>query len=199
MFLFVLIFSLQFSLKGDKMSIVNNSMIYDSRPADVRTAEEECTYDFLQTNNIPFLRIDHSPADTIESCHEIEKYLGAEICKNLFLRNSAKTQFYLLLMVGDKAFVSKDISKKLFSTRLSFASAEDMYAHLKLTPGSVSVMGLLNDINNNVKVVVDSDLLNKEYFCCHPCKNTSTLKFYSQDIFDRFLPATGHEFIVIEV
>ncbi len=181
------------------MNIVTDSKIYNSRPEEKRTPAEECAYDFLAENSISFSRIDHLPADTIESCHEIEKYLGADICKNLFLRNSAKTQFYLLLMCGDKTFVSKDVSKKLCSSRLSFASAEDMEHYLGLKPGSVSILGIINDTENKVKIAVDKDLLSLEFFCCHPCKNTSTLKFRTDDIFNRFIPLTGHEFIITDV
>ncbi len=181
------------------MNIVTDSKIYYSRPEEKRTQAEEITYDFLTENSISFSRIDHLPANTIESCHEIEKYLGADICKNLFLRNSAKTQFWLLLMSGDKTFVSKDISKKLDSTRLSFASAEDMQCYLGLTPGSVSILGIINDTENKVKIAVDKDLLSQEFFCCHPCKNTSTLKFRTEDIFNHFIPLTGHNFVLTEV
>lgn len=181
------------------MNIVVNSKIYNTRPDEKRTHVEETTYDFLNSHDIEFSRIDHLPADTIEACHEIEKYLDAHICKNLFLRNSAKTQFYLLLMCGDKTFVSKEISKKLSSTRLSFASPEDMEHYLGLAPGSVSILGIINDKENAIKIAVDSDLTEMEFFCCHPCKNTSTLKFRTEDIFDTFIPAAGHEYTVIDV
>ena len=181
------------------MNIVVNSKIYNTRPDDKRTPVEEITYNFLDSHDIGYSRIDHLPADTIEACHEIEKYLDAQICKNLFLRNSAKTQFYLLLMCGDKTFVSKDISKKLSSTRLSFATPEDMEHYLGLTPGSVSILGIINDKDNSVKIAVDKDLTEMEFFCCHPCKNTSTLKLRTEDIFDIFIPVAGHEYTVIDV
>lgn len=181
------------------MHIVTDNRIYNSRPDEIRTEAEEKTYRYLSEKNISFSRIDHLPADTIESCHEIEKYLNADICKNLFLRNSAKTQFWLLLMCGDKTFVSKDISKKLNSTRLSFATSDEMEQYLGLTPGSASILGIINDNEKKVKIAVDKDLLDKNYFCCHPCKNTSTLKFKTEDIFDFFIPSTEHEYYIIEV
>lgn len=175
------------------------SAIFTSRPTDKRSDPEEKTYDFLDSYEIPFLRIDHDAANTIAECKEIEKHLGADICKNLFLKNSAKTQYYLLLMSSDKKFASSDISKKIGSTRLSFADEQDMQKMLCVTPGSVSVLSLIFDVNNEVELLIDSDLFNSEYFCCHPCKNTSTLKFKASDIFNKFLPLTGHKFKVINI
>ena len=181
------------------MSVITDTTVYDSKPADKRSEVEESTYDFLEKNNIVFQRIDHNSADTIADCQDIEKFIGAEICKNLFLKNSAKTQYYLLLMDGNKKFDSKIISHQIGSTRLSFASPEDMIEYLGIQPGSVSIMGLINDPENNVRLIIDSSLLKKEYFCCHPCKNTSTLKFKTEDILNNFLPATKHDYIVVHI
>lgn len=173
--------------------------IFSGRPVDKRSETEELTYDFLEKNNISFMRVDHKETKTIEECHEIEQILEADICKNLFLQNSAKNKFYLLLMSGEKRFVSKEISKKLLSSRLSFASDEKLYEFLKIEPGSVSIMGLIHDKDKNVNLVIDSSLLEKTYFCCHPCKNTSTLKFLTKDIINKFISATGHQYVVIDV
>ncbi len=169
------------------------------RPENKRSESEEKTYDFLEKNNIEFYRVDHEETKTIEECHKIEEILNAEICKNLFLQNSAKTSYYLLLMPGEKRFVSKEVSKKLSSSRLSFAPDDKLYEFLKIEPGSVSIMGLIHDKSNNVNLVIDSALLDKPYFCCHPCKNTSTLKFSTDDIINKFISATGHHYTVIDV
>lgn len=181
------------------MSVITDQTVYDSRPADKRSEIEEMTYDFLEKHNIQFTRIDHKPANTIADCHDIEKYMGAEICKNLFLKNSAKTQFFLLLMDGNKKFDSKVISHQIGSTRLSFACEEDMISLLGIHPGSVSVMGLINDSDNAVRLIIDSGLLEKEFFCCHPCKNTSTLKFTTNDIITSFLSATKHDYTAVNI
>ena len=181
------------------MNIIKNTTIYSSRPNEKRSEIEEKTYDFLEKNNISFQRIDHEPANTIADCHNIEEFLGAEICKNLFLKNSAKTQFYLLLMNGDTKFDSKIISRQIGSTRLSFASEEDMISMLGIHPGSVSILGLINDEANAVKLLIDSKLLENKYFCCHPCKNTSTLKFFTDDILNSFLSATKHDYTVVHL
>lgn len=181
------------------MSVITNQTVYDHRPLETRSEIEELTYSFLEKHNIVFKRIDHNPADTIADCHDIEKFIDAEICKNLFLKNSAKTQFYLLLMDGNKKFDSKAISRQIGSTRLSFACEEDMISYLGIHPGSVSVMGLINDTDNEVRLIIDSSLLEKEYFCCHPCKNTSTLKFRTEDIINNFLSATKHDYTVVYI
>ncbi len=181
------------------MSVKINNNIFTGRPDDKRSAIEEITYDFLDYHNIEFCRIDHSSADTIEDCRSIEKVIDAKICKNLFLKNSAKTQYYLLLMDGSKKFDSKVISHQIGSTRLSFADEKDMLIYLKTQPGSVSVLCLINDLCNKIELLIDSDLLDDEYFCCHPCKNTSTLKFLTNDIINKFLPSVNHEFTTVKI
>ena len=174
-------------------------LVLKGRPSDKRCEEEELTYSFLEQNNIDFFRVDHEETKTIEECHKIENILEAQICKNLFLQNSAKTKYYLLLMPGDKRFASSDVSKKLSSTRLSFASDDKLFEFLRIQPGSVSIMGLIHDKGKNVNLVIDSDLLKMPYFCCHPCKNTSTLKFSTDDIINKFISATEHQFTVIDI
>lgn len=181
------------------MNLIKDKTIYSSAPEESRSEVEDKTYSFLKDNNISFSRIDHGEANTIADCREIENVLGAEICKNLFLKNSAKTQYYLLLMDGNTKFDSKVISRQIGSTRLSFADADDMLSMLGIHPGSVSVMGLINDTSNSVSLLIDSSLTEKEYFCCHPCKNTSTLKFSTKDIINRFIPATNHNYTVVNL
>ena len=181
------------------MNLIKDVTIYTSAPVESRSEVEDKTYAFLKEHNISFSRIDHVEANTIAECREIEKVLGAEICKNLFLKNSAKTQYYLLLMDGNTKFDSKVISRQICSTRLSFADTDDMVSMLGINPGSVSVMGLINDTSASVSLLIDSRLLEKEHFCCHPCRNTSTLKFSTNDILNRFIPATNHNYTVVNL
>ena len=147
-----------------------------------RQEREMRTYDLLDSLGIEYERCDHEPAMTMEACEEIDKVLGVSMCKNLFLCNRQKTDFYLLLMPGDKPFRTKELSSQIGSARLSFASGEDMEKYLGLLPGSASVMGLMNDVDREVRLLVDRDLLDSEYFGCHPCVNTSSLKIKSTDI-----------------
>lgn len=175
--------------------------IFTGRPSDVsdRLTREINTYDFLDSLGIEYLRIDHARADTMEACAEIDAALGTAICKNLFLCNRQKTNFYLLLMPGDKPFKTKDLSAELCISRLSFAGAEDMEKYLGLFPGSVSIMGLLNDKDLQVRLVIDKAVLEEEYFACHPCENTSSIKLKTSDLTDKIIPALKHDLTVVEL
>ena len=164
-----------------------------------RLEKEIKVYDFLDSLNIEYERIDHEKADTMELCLEIDKALGCAICKNLFLCNRQKTEFHLLLMPGDKPFKTKDLSAQINSSRLSFADSDAMEKYLGLTPGSVSVTGLINDLNNEVTLLVDKDLLESEFIGCHPNINTSSLKIKTKDIFQKLVPATNHTYQVVEL
>lgn len=169
--------------------------LYNGRPVNEegRLAKEIRTYDLLDTLGIPYQRVDHEAANTMEACEEIDQVLGIFICKNLFLCNHQKTKFYLLMMPGDKPFKTKELSSQIHSARLSFAPESYMEEFLDITPGSVSVMGLMNDTDNQVQLLVDEDVYNSDVLGCHPCINTSSLKISSQDIWEKFLPAVHHE------
>ncbi len=164
-----------------------------------RLAKEMAVYDLLDELHIPYERVDHEEAASIEDCQNVDKLLGIQICKNLFLCNSQKTAFYLLLMPGEKKFLTKDLSKQIGSARLSFAGAEYMERFLNITPGSVSIMGLMNDREHQVKLLIDRDVLKDEYLGCHPCINTSSLKLKMADVLEKFLPYTGHDYTVVEL
>ena len=162
-------------------------------------AKEMAVYDLLDELHIPYERVDHEEASSIEDCQNVDKLLGIQICKNLFLCNSQKTAFYLLLMPGEKKFLTKDLSKQIGSARLSFAGAEYIERFLNITPGSVSIMGLMNDREHQVKLLIDRDVLKDEYLGCHPCINTSSLKLKTADVLEKFLPYTGHDYTVVEL
>lgn len=173
--------------------------LYVGRPEtnDGREEREIRVYDFLDKLGISYYRTDHEKADTMEACYEIDSILDATICKNLFLCNRQKTQFYLLMMPGDKPFKTKEITSQLGCARLSFASEEDMVKYLDIHPGAVSIMGLINDTENKVQLVVDEDILKGEYLGCHPCVCTSSMKLKTEDIMGPFLEAVGHKRIVV--
>lgn len=176
--------------------------IVKGRPttSEGRLEKENRVYDLLDSLGIEYERVDHEEANTMEACAAIDEVLApAVICKNLFLCNSQKTKFYLLMIREDKKFLTKDISKQINSARLSFAPAEFMEQFLDITPGSVSVMGLMNDKENNVTLLVDEDVLKAEYFGCHPCINTSSLKMKVEDVFGPYLKAVNHEYTVVKL
>jgi len=167
---------------------------------DGRLEKEIRTYDLLDSLGIEYERVDHEEANTMEACLAIDEVLApAVICKNLFLCNAQKTKFYLLMIREDKKFLTKDISKQINSARLSFGPAEYMEQFLDITPGSVSVLGLMNDKENNVTLLVDEDVLKAEYFGCHPCINTSSLRLKTADVFGKFLEAVHHEYTVVKL
>ncbi len=178
---------------------MNISQIYTSKPTDDRLPKEMRSYDLLDSIGVSYERVDHDAAMTMEQCAEAKAVLGVKICKNLLLCNSQKTKFYMLLMPGEKQFVTKDFSKKIGSSRLSFAPAEYMEKFLDITPGSLSVLGLMNDKENNVTLYIDRDVVTDEYFGCHPCINTSSVKFSVSDLLTKVIPATGHEVNFVEL
>jgi Ala-tRNA(Pro) deacylase len=135
----------------------------------------------------------------MEACEKIDEILGVRICKNLFLCNRQATAFYLLLIPADKPFKTKDLSAQIGSSRLSFASHEKMSEILDITPGSLTVLGLMNDLDMDVTLLIDKDLLSCEYFGCHPAINTSTLKFKTSDLTEKLIPALKHRPTVVEL
>ena len=171
------------------------------RPADTagRLEKEIRTYDLLDRLGVEYERIDHEPAMTMEDCKEVDQLLEAVICKNLFLCNRQKTAFYLLMIPDTKVFHTKDLSAQIGSARLSFAKPEYMEEFLDITPGSVIVMGLMNDKEHRVQLLIDEDVLDGEYIGCHPCINTSSIRFKVKDLIEKVIPAMGHDFVKVKL
>ena len=175
--------------------------LYHGRPEsnEGRLPREIRTYDFLDNLGIEYWRTDHERADNMEACFEIDKVLGVLICKNLFLCNRQKTVFYLLMMPGDKKFKTKELSEQIHSARLSFAEPADMLRFLDIEPGAVSIMGLMNDRDRAVHLLIDEDVLAGEELGCHPCVCTSSLRLRTADVVGKFLPATGHTYQTVHL
>ena len=164
-----------------------------------RQERELRVYDLLDDLGISYQRTDHEEANTMEACEEVDRTLDVVMCKNLFLCNRQQTQFYLLMMPGEKPFKTREISGQIGSARLSFGPGEKMVELLDIHPGAVSVMGLMNDHDNQVQLLVDEDVLAEEYLGVHPCVNTSSLKLCGQDVWEKFLPAVHHEMKVVHL
>ena len=164
-----------------------------------RLEKEIRCYDLLDRLGVEFQRIDHEAAMTMEACAAIDEVLDATICKNLLLCNRQNTAFYLLLIPGDKVFKTSQLSKQIGSSRLSFASPEYMEQLLDITPGSLSVLGLMNDENNAVKLLIDEDLLKEEKIGMHPCINTSSLRLATRDLLEIILPAVHHTYQTVRL
>lgn len=169
------------------------------RPGDDRLPLEAAVYDLLDELGIDYKRVDHNAAPTMEDCKQAGELLNVKICKNLFLCNRQKTSFYLLLMPGDKEFHTKDITSQINSSRLSFAGAEYMEELLGVTPGSATVMGLMNDSENKVQLLIDEDVLSEEYFGCHPCINTTSISFKTDELINKLLPAVNHIPVIVKL
>lgn len=169
------------------------------RPEDCsgRLDKEVRCYDLLDSLGVEYQRIDHEAAMTMEACAAIDEVLDATICKNLLLCNRQCTSFYLLMIPGDKHFKTSVLSKEIGSSRLSFAGPEYMEQFLDITPGSVSVLGLMNDKENHVQLLIDEEVLKGEFFGCHPCINTSSLRLRTEDLVEKIIPAMGHEMRIV--
>ena len=176
-------------------------VLTQGRPTDLsnRLEKEIRFYDFLDKLEIDYMQADHEPTMTMEACQAVDAALGTAMCKNLFLCNRQQTDFYILLMPGDKVFKTKDLSAQLGVSRLSFASGESMEEFLDITPGSLSVLGLMNDKNHRVRLVIDKPVLDDEYIGVHPCINTSSLRLKTSDLLEKIIPAMGHEPTVVEL
>lgn len=160
----------------------------------------ECeVYKLLDKLGIAYSRADHAPAAAIEACRDVEKVLGAKICKNLFLRNQKANTFFLLMMPGEKQFVTRELSAKLNVSRLTFAEDDYMEEYLHISPGAVSILGLMNDEDEMVDLLIDKELLTEEYLGVHPCVNTSTLRIRTDDLLNKYLKSVGHRYTVVEL
>lgn len=173
----------------------------NGRPDDInnRLPKEIRVYELLDKLDVKYDRVDHEAAMTMEACEAIDQVLQATTCKNLLLCNRQKTDFYLLLMPGDKLFQTKELSAQLGVSRLSFASGEAMEEFLDITPGSLSVMGLMNDKDFRVKLVIDAPVLDGEYIGFHPCINTTTLRVQTKDLTEKIIPAMAHKPTIVNL
>lgn len=180
--------------------LIHDAALYEDIPSGEGRLEREMeVYRLLRDLDIPFLRMDHEPMATIEACRGVDEILGIRMCKNLFLCNSQKTVFYLLLMPGEKKFKTKELSGQIGSARLSFAPEEFMEEYLHIAPGAVSIMGLMNDKENYVNLLIDEDVLKEEFLGCHPCVNTASLRLRTSDVLSKFLPFVGHVYRTVHL
>ena len=190
-------------MKGNDKTMnerIHDATLYEDIPSpEGREEKEMAVYRLLKELQIPYERLDHEPMETMEACQDVDKLLHIHMCKNLFLCNSQKTVFYLLMMPGEKKFKTKELSKQIGSARLSFASEEYMVKFLNIHPGAVSIMGLMNDTDKRVNLLIDEDVLKEEYLGCHPCVNTASLQLKTRDVLEKCLPYTGHGYRTVHL
>ena len=179
---------------------MHESVLYQGRPKiGSRSEIEEKCYDLLENLGIGFIRVDHDEAMSMEELNAADRILGCTIAKNLFLTNRQQTEFYLLIMPGSKPFKTKYLSAQLGCSRLSFASEEQLEALLGVKSGSASLLGLMNDADKKVRLVFDTELLGEKLFACHPCKNTSSIAFSTEEMLGKLIPALDHEYTRVEL
>ena len=176
-----------------------SSLFHNTRPDGDLLPQEEAAFSLLEKLEIPYDRVSSDPADNMEKCAAVSEVLGVPICKNLFLCNRQKTQFYLLCMGPDKPFHTKDLSHQIGSARLSFAPEEELWELLHCTPGSATILGSMNDPDHRVRLLMEREVYEAEYLSCHPCICTSSLKLKTRDVLDKLLPYTGHDVIVVDL
>jgi Ala-tRNA(Pro) deacylase len=147
--------------------------------------------DFLHENGITYERYDHEPVFTCEQADRLDIPDGSAKTKNLFLKDRKGRRHILVTVGAAKSVDIKALEALLDAKGLSFASPERLERYLGLSPGSVTILGVINDPQGLVEVVVDEDLLAYPAMQCHPLTNTSTLVVSMEDVM-RFLSVTGH-------
>lgn len=176
-----------------------STLYHNSRPEGELPPQEAAAFDLLESLGIAYDRVSSDPADNMEKCAAVSAVLGVPICKNLFLCNRQKTQFYLLAMGADKPFHTKDLSHQIASARLSFAPEDDLWELLHCAPGSATILGLMNDTEHRVRLLMEREVYEAEYLSCHPCDCTSSLKLKTADVLQKLLPHTGHGVTVVDL
>ena len=176
-----------------------NEKTFTTHPDSTTTQKEMQSYLFLEENGVEYVGAEHDEAATIELCEGIEKVIGAKICKNLLLCNRQQTKFYMLLIPGDMTFKTKYLSAQINSSRLSFASGEKMEELLNVSPGSLTVLSLMFDREENVELLIEKNVFNDGYFACHPCVNTATVKFKTADLKEKILPALNRSYTIVDL
>ena len=166
---------------------------------DQLSDNEKLIYGLLDELHIEYKRVEHEAVFTVAESQSVAELLEpAKHCKNLFLCPFNKSQYYLLVMPAEKKFASGSVSRQIHSSRLQFASDEDLAACLQLKSGSVGALALAMDKDKKVQLLVDKAVLTAEYVSSHPGVNTASIALKTTDLFSKYLPATGHDYIVVE-
>lgn len=155
-------------------------------------------YDFLKENGIAFERHDHPAVFTCEEVNTLVPELDGVKTKNLFLCDDKGRRHFLVTVRDTKTVDLKRLARTLEVKKLRFASARRLEKHLNLTPGSVTLMALINDRQNQVTAIVDQSVWDAPAVQCHPLVNTSTLVIPKKDL-QRFMEATAHKPLILDV
>ena len=148
----------------------------------------------IRALNIPHEYYEHAAAHTMADCLALP-YAAPDVtfCKNLLLCNTPKTAFFLYVTLPDKPFRTGDVSKRLGSSRLSFAPPECLPEMLHLESGSLSPLGLWFDTEQRIRLAFDKDVRREGRIAFHPCDNTATVLFDQQVFWEQVVPALEHD------
>ncbi len=173
------------------------SEIKRTAPETFSTPLQKKVYETLAGLGIPFERVDTDPGITMEDCRNINVGIGGRIVKSIFLCNRQQTKFYLYVTKDDKPFVTKDFGQALGIPRVSFASAEKLLEIAGTEHGATTVLSACLDSAKDVIFVIDKDVLEGEWYCCSDGTVGCFMKIKVSDLLGGFLPACGHEPIII--
>jgi len=162
------------------------------------TDNEKRVYAVLEQLEIPYIRYEHQPVYTIPEIEELMLKTEGDHCKNLFVRDHQGKRHYLILVSAEKRADLRNIAAQIGSTRLSFASEERLMKYLGLIPGAVTPLGLINDEEKKVTVLIDEDLKSTGRICFHPNVNNATVSVLYGD-FLKFLQWSGNQVIYVRI
>lgn len=163
------------------------------------TELETKVYEILEKLKINFERVDNDEVITMEECIEINKTLKTEIRKSILLCNSKKTTFFLVVLPANKSLDVTALAKKIGMNKLTFANEDKMIELLGTKAGSLSIMGIIKDLDNYVQVILDKEITKEEYFGCNDTQNTSHLKIKTTDLINKFLPYAKHKPLILDL
>ena len=153
----------------------------------------------LNELSINYKEIEHIPVYTIEDMDNLGNIFdNAKICKNLFVRDQKGKRHFLVVLPEEKRAPLSDIAEKIGSTKLSFASEERLMKYLKLEPGSVTPLSVINDETNEVEVVFDEELKKEKLLGVHPCVNTSTI-LLTPDELEKYIKSNNNKLKYIKI
>lgn len=168
-------------------------------PAEFKTPLQELTYRALTELGIPFVRVDTDEAITMEDCLHINRRLDMKMVKTIFLATRNGKQRFLYVTCGDKLFNTKQFSDALGVPRVSFASAELMETLLGTKVGAATVFSALLDVADEVRVVIDREVAEQEWYGCSDGTTTGYMKVETARIIDTFLPYAKHAPTIIDI
>lgn len=160
--------------------------------------KKENVYKKLDELNIKYKKVDHKAVFTMEEMAELNLDNEDELVKNIFIRDDKKINYYLVLIAGNKRVNLKELRNNLGLRPLTFASEEDLEKYLGLHKGSVTVLGVLNDTNHIVKVLIDEDIKKIQEIGVHPNENTASIWLKLEDV-EKILNYTENDYEFIKI